>query len=1041
VAGAGVTQTATRATQPVLRALLDQARNKNFLSGVLGVRARPEWTGTPTFTHADVPVRVVPCVSALAVREALLDRVRGQWLVVLTDRPDEDLGTGILSHLVFNRLRTPDPWEAVRLRFAATGIDPALTATADDREIAIGLLVAAPPAGWAPAPGGVLTRDHALGRVMAAHLELTDPVIDATSVLAWTADPAIMTRVADLRALAGDALTGAVLDWAASRAGPAGRPLLHLLRAGEARDAVPLGLVAGVLGGVGGTGVLGGVGGTGVLGGVGGTGVLGGVGGTDPATGPGPDAMRLAREGLIRLEPRLGGATPAAAVLRSWALDSAVVVSGLLQNPASRGNGDSLLARADELLADSRAAGLADGSDLLPSGLTRRFASLAGDLRAALASAAAREHASPDLPQIPEAGLAGVEQAWTRVATHRLAESDARTPAFHAAVRLARWLASSSAAGGTSLRVLLDRHGSSDAWVDSAVSDASPGVSDPGLGAGLAAVLAAVRARRAAHDAMFATALAAYTSDDPAAASAASAAAGGHGAAAAGHRDVAAGHGDVAGNEVRQLEDLLPRVVLPLALRAPVLLLVLDGMSAGVGAEVVASVLSRTGEGWAEALLDGQSRRGAALAVLPTLTEVSRASLLCGELRTGGQDVERRGYDALARAHGLPGVPGDALFHKKPLDSSRLGYAVADDVAAAIANVTGYPLVTCILNSIDDALDRSDPGGTAWGADAVRHLAPLLDRARQAGRVVILTADHGHIVERREGTQRAYATISSGRSRAAAEPPGQGEVLVTGRRVLLHEGRAVLAVDEHLRYGPLKAGYHGGAAPAEAVVPVVVLVPGAVPDDVRLALAPPQEPAWWTDPAAPAPLTPGAAPPRAAGLAPVPVPASDLRTRPQDVAPTLFDEPATDPAPAPSVHTRSVRSQAVGSPSVSSPSVRTPSTVPASLGRAATSSPAVVAVVQSAAYATQKKIAGRLSVTDDQIRGLLDALLAAPGHRLVPARAATALGVAPINLRGAVLHAQRLLNIEGYAVLRVDADGATVILDEILLREQFGIRP
>ena len=116
---------------------------------------------------------------------------------------------------------------------------------------------------------------------------------------------------------------------------------------------------------------------------------------------------------------------------------------------------------------------------------------------------------------------------------------------------------------------------------------------------------------------------------------------------------------------------------------------------------------------------------------------------------------------------------------------------------------------------------------------------------------MVLAADHGHIVERRQGTQRSYATISSGRSRAAIEPAGEGEVLVTGRRVLLHDGRAVLAVDEHLRYGPLKAGYHGGGAPAEAVVPVAVLVPGAVPDGVDLALAPPQEPIWWIDPVAP----------------------------------------------------------------------------------------------------------------------------------------------------------------------------------------------
>jgi hypothetical protein len=99
----------------------------------------------------------------------------------------------------------------------------------------------------------------------------------------------------------------------------------------------------------------------------------------------------------------------------------------------------------------------------------------------------------------------------------------------------------------------------------------------------------------------------------------------------------------------------------------------------------------------------------------------------------------------------------------------------------------------------------------------------------------------------------------------------------------------------------------------------------------------------------------------------------------------------------------------------------------------------VAAVLRSPAWVGQKKVAGRVSVTDDQIRALLGALLAAPDRRLIPARAATALQVAPIALRGAVLHAQRLLNVEGYPVLRVDADGATVILDESLLREQFGI--
>jgi len=36
---------------------------------------------------------------------------------------------------------------------------------------------------------------------------------------------------------------------------------------------------------------------------------------------------------------------------------------------------------------------------------------------------------------------------------------------------------------------------------------------------------------------------------------------------------------------------------------------------------------------------------------------------------------------------------------------------------------------------------------------------------------------------------------------------------------------------------------------------------------------------------------------------------------------------------------------------------------------------------------------------------------------------------------------KRLLNIEGYAVVSLDPDGATVVLDVALLREQFALRP
>ncbi len=938
------------ASTPVLRELLDEARAKNYEHGVLGVRAKPEWPPeTRTFTHDKVQVRIEPCVSALAVREALLSRRRDEWLIVLTDRSDEDLGAGVLSHFVGHRLRTPDPWAAVRHRFAATGIDPAIFATAGDRDVATGLLAATPPDGWPPAPGGVLTRAHAFSAVAAAHLGLSDPVIDIAAVLGWAADPSLPEQISDLRKLAGDPVADAVLGWAAERTGAIAPTVLHLLRGGDARDVIPLGLVAGVL--------------------------------ADAMDHRAAEDAQVARDALIRMESRFGGAILPPSALTSWAAEASAVITGMLRVSVRKASGAALLARADHLLEGARAAGLANGSDLLPSGLTRRFAALAAELRAATGN---RAEVDPDRAIVTRGGLDSVEQAWASVAGHHLAADDRRTHAFHAAVRLTRWLANASP-DSTGLPGLMRRHADQDAWADSAVNDAAPGASDPELGAGLAAVLGTARARRAAHDTGFAAALAGYTQDD---------------------RD---------DQGVLRVEDLLPDVVMPLARKAPVLLLVLDGMSTGVGTEVVASILGRPRDGWAEALLNEQSRRAAALAVLPTLTEVSRTSLLSGGLRCGGQDAERNGYAALARAHGLTDAP---LFHKGPLDSARPGYAVADDVAAAIADVTRYRLVTCVLNSVDDALDRSDPGGIPWGADTVKHLDPLLERARHAARIVILTADHGHVIDRRQGTQRPRPDMSSSRSRAASTPAGDGEVLVTGNRVMLHDGTAVLAVDENLRYGPAKSGYHGGASPAEVVVPVTVLVPGAVPADSGLRLAPPQEPSWWTDPVLPAAesRTVSAAPTPAATPAPRssrPVPDRGKK-RADEAAITLFDVPEPEP-------------ESRAAPELASA---------ASPGREAVAA----TVLASPAYKTNKKRAGRVSVSDAQVGALLTALAASPSRRLAPVAAASALEVSPVLLRGAIMQAQQLLNIDGAAVIRIDADGATVILDEAALQEQYGVR-
>src|SRR5262249_41213181 len=139
MADPGMTRAAGPAVSPpIVRAFLDEARRKRYTGGVMGIRTVPAWSGPTRFDHDGVPVTVLPCVSTLAVHEALLARSRDGWLVILTDRSEEDLGASVLAHLLWHRLRTPDPWAAVRHRFAATGIDPVLTAGPGHRELATG---------------------------------------------------------------------------------------------------------------------------------------------------------------------------------------------------------------------------------------------------------------------------------------------------------------------------------------------------------------------------------------------------------------------------------------------------------------------------------------------------------------------------------------------------------------------------------------------------------------------------------------------------------------------------------------------------------------------------------------------------------------------------------------------------------------------------------------------------------------------------------------------------------------------------------------
>jgi len=645
------------------------------------------------------------------------------------------------------------------------------------------------------------------------------------------------------------------------------------------------------------------------------------------------DQRQAVELAMARLSHRWAGVSDTA--VRALAPQADSVVRSLLSDSRRRPDAERVIAQADSLVKEAQADDLAAYSDVLAAGLNRRFGSLA-DL----------------LARKPRA-MAKIDSAWNSLRQHVLAPTDSRTRAFEGAVRLTRWLVNDAEkATPPHLAGYAWRQLTSGGWVDAAVNDAAAGVGDDHLGQALGSVLGAVTAIRDDHDQRFAREVA---------------------QSAAEPFDVL----EYDGTRLYPLERLLPDTVITLAKSTPVLLLVLDGLSTGVTVDLMDDLINRTGARWAERLLPGSEQRAGGIAVLPSITDVSRTSLLGGKLLRGQQAVETKAYRELTAAHGLREAP---IFHKKELDTVRPGFSLADQVRSAIDDTEGAPLVSCILNTIDDALDRSDPAGTHWDVASVKHLRALMERAREAGRTVVITSDHGHVVERRQGyTRTADGALGAARYRPGAGDLHDDEILVRGQRVLTPDNEAVLAVNERLRYGPLKAGYHGGAAPSEVVVPVIALVPVELAQDPNIQLAPPQEPTWWIE-----------------------SPVVDVPVEEDDATPTLFDDP---------------RAEATQTPGLGD------------------------VVVKSEIFRQQRKVAGRVTLHDTEVAKLVNRLDAAPQTRITQMEVAKMLGLAQARINGAFEQLRKLLNVEGYPVVRRDLSTGAIILDASLAREQFGVQP
>ncbi|MET8330034.1 BREX-2 system phosphatase PglZ [Streptomyces sp. NPDC005181] len=990
-----VTASATAATSAVR---LNTATVTQYLASQSGLtadkrravllRAAPVWDGPTEVTWGEQRQAIVRgAPSPLAVHELVLahqDRsaTGPEVLVVLTDREEAELGPDLLAKVHKQRVNAVNTWDVVREAFGAVDTDRRLY---DENWAAESLLDAAPPGGWPQLAGGILTRRKSLTALALRRLGIgrydpdreprasspdfaTGSGADADSGSeGFTVGP-----LSSAAAASGDGFdVHTLLRWSLTPGGP---ERLLALRTPE-RDGLTRFLSEEDQAGLAGRALLALVG-----------------------AEHGPDAVAF---GLV-CAALWGHADPTADAEDYRARGRAERWFG--DEPPARGEALDALAAAFGRSCEEFVAGLLltgrTGRDEVAAG-ARRLSGAALDRAASLVRQFGAERAARTSPVLAEGlealfGDAGrallggdaevIALAVSALDGHRQAvDPDARTRIERAkmAQRLTQWLATGPAVESETVAAGVGRHVAETGWVDLALDHIEAGGDpDATLKSAYDALCTSVRTRRRAIDRHFAEALATWTAS-----------------------------GTESGSMLT-VETFLPTVVAPVvkAGERRVLLLVLDGMSAAIAAELGEELR----EHWVEydplpKAKDTPRRRGMA-AALPTVTSVSRTSLFAARLVSGTQADEKRVFPA----HRFWGGEDVAVFHKDDLRSESSGDTVGPELHDALVGDRTH--VAVVLNTIDDRLAKEQKlGDGAWRLGEIGRLRQLLRLAAGQGRAVILTSDHGHVIDR-HGVKADAEGVQSARHRSVGGVVRDAEIALSGPRVVAPEsgGEIVALWDADTRYTAQKAGYHGGAALAEFTIPVLAFLPfGAEPPHGWRELGSPQ-PSWWSltprsagQRAEPAALSVAAAPKKPAKRAK----ADAVITRSHD---SLFDVVVTATPEAP------MSDGAMLSVELVSPDEAL-----------------VAALLASELFETQVKVLARkpnLLQVEKAIRALLDAGGTLPVTALAQRAGVRASGADGF---GAVL--RQLLNYDSAQVLENLPDGRTLRLDEELLRDQFGL--
>ena len=868
----------------------------------------------------DTSIKLVYCVSELAMREALVEHDGNYCLVLVAPFGVTDLAQDVLARLWRNEPQRISPWRTLEQLTRVQSIDPRLPKRYG-KWMAEALLSRYDRYEKSVHFGEVLDQETAWHALAVGYLGFNQQHSDLSSLFRWSISTASANapRQQSSNALPAE-MQESIADWLSFTLNGLAPVVGQLIVRQPVEDLLAIGLVCSVI--------------------------------------YHPDAVKdgaLSFEqqfaANIKLKERqLNGIDARTDSLAKFGEKAALFVKDLITSePDGYQKVKNSIAKAEQLLASVDASGGAICSNVLPAGFRLRLVTFGKTLK----------HA------IKKGDTQSAQLAFKELELHVLGILPGQRDQIERAkmaLRLVHWLLASEK--NTTCSQLLKRYIDHGGFVDWARTQIWFGDSEDALSQVYQRLAEKIGDGREAENFAFGTSLESIA------------------------------RGDQLPNRLLYVEQALEKIVAPVAEQSPVLLLVLDGMSQAVYRELIEDFANHN---WVELQREDLGESQSLVSSLPSITNVSRYALLSGELGSGLAQDEKKNFanhPLLKRIASTKCPP--KLFHKQDLQQPGSG-SLNSEVRALIAG-TEHKILAAVINAVDDQLSSSSQVAFKWLLDSIRPLKQVLEAARESGRVVIVTSDHGHILEH-ETTYYSSSTESGERHHSDTKTIREKEVVAKGIRVFGKDNTAVVPWSEKVRYSKSKnMGYHGGASLQEVSIPLGVFSSAGTENKLSgWKEVPMYRPDWWAIDTVSV----------VSEVPPPEIKQEEMKAETKTAAKCKATEERID--------------DLFAEPEVP---------------KKVTGEDWIEHLFDSPVYKDAQIRLGRMAISSAELKEFLR-LLNANGGQIMQAVVVRELKKPELRMRGFLSAAQRILNVDGYPILKVERDSQTIMLDFRALKTQF----